>query len=93
MKPGQQAGGGARATFHIVPAEVHIGEPFVVRLEVQHDSADGLKSQAKPPFAKTGEDWMLIRGPETRTLGRLGAQETTQVEWTYLSLQPGDHDT
>ncbi|HPF15645.1 MAG TPA: hypothetical protein PLJ12_15380, partial [Planctomycetota bacterium] len=69
-----------------------IGQPLSCTLHVAHDSADALPESIPAPFP-VGEDWVLLDGPVLRVHPRSGGGLESEVQWTYMPLQPGDHAT
>ena len=78
-----------QASLKAVPVQVHIGQPVVWTLSVQHGGADGLPENLKAPLRKN-EGWVLLSGPVFRHTELGGDAVLSEVEWTYLSLRPGN---
>ncbi|MDF1836357.1 MAG: hypothetical protein P1V35_00680 [Planctomycetota bacterium] len=77
-----------QATLTPLPAEVHIGEPVVWTLSVQHGATDGLRGEAKAPLRKK-DGWVLLEGPATGQTNLPDGSVRTEVSWTYMALRPG----
>lgn len=77
-----------QASLTVEPTEVHIGQPVVWTLSVEHSTGDGLPDEIEAPL-NAKEDWVLTSGPQISTEQLANGRMRTDVEWTYFSLRPG----
>ncbi|MCP5021015.1 MAG: hypothetical protein GY930_04480 [bacterium] len=77
-----------QASLTVEPKEVHIGQPVVWTLSVEHATGDGLPAEIAAPL-NIKENWVLRDGPQTLTETLANGRMRTDVQWTYFSLRPG----
>jgi len=80
--------GGASARWRCEPAEVAVGEPFELVLELTH--ADGTAPlsllQGEPAF---DDSWVVLARRPVRELARQEGEVTSAISWSVAALEPG----
>ncbi|MCB9913694.1 MAG: hypothetical protein H6828_00935 [Planctomycetes bacterium] len=77
-------------TARVEPAQVHMGEPFEVTIEVEHDADRAPVFDAPDP----GDDWWLEREARRATLPLADAPGRARTTLTYrlAGIRPGEHE-
>lgn len=77
-----------RALASCTPAEVEIGQPVELCLEVLHPPA--LRARVDPAELELGDAWILLE-PGRALTTRSGESAQTRVRWLVAALEPGEH--
>jgi len=81
----------ASARWRCEPANVAVGEPFALVLELQHDPRSSALElvHGEPAF---DESWVVLERRPARVSERGDGATTTVIEWSVASLEPGERD-